>query len=98
MKITRVNISTQLIQKEGGRLLAYGSIDFDDSLRIEKIRVVKTMDGRILVCMPSIMNNAGIRQDIVHPTCRHLRENINTTFLDELKRHRDGDMIPRAMP
>lgn len=94
MRVTRVNISTQLIQKEGGRLLAYGSMDFDNELRIEKIRVVKTLDGRILICMPSLLNNAGVRQDIVHPISKNLRQTINDVFIEELKRYRNEEIIP----
>lgn len=86
MKITRVNLSTELAQREGGRLLAFGSIDFENELRVEFVRVVKTHDGRILVCMPSLVNSAGQHKDTVHPLNPWLRQTINELVFNELKK------------
>ena len=86
MRITRVNLSTELAPKEGNRLIAFGSIDIDNELRIEFIRVVKTHDGRILVCMPSLLNSAGQHKDTVHPLNSLLRQSINEMIFQELKR------------
>lgn len=86
MRITRVNLSTEISQKEGGRLLAFGSIDLDNELRIEMIRIVKTHDGRILVCMPSLINSAGMHKDTVHPLNSGLRQSINEMVFEALKK------------
>lgn len=88
MEITAVSIRTELTQRDGGRLLAFGSIEFDHSLVIEHIRVVKTWDGRVLVCMPSLITSAGTHKDCVHPVKRELRQKINDAIIAELKKER----------
>lgn len=86
MRITKVNLNTEIAQKEGGRLLAFGSIDIEDELRIEFVRIVKTHDGRILVCMPSLVNSAGQHKDTVHPLNKYLRQSINEIVFNELQK------------
>lgn len=96
MEITKVSIRTNLTQREGGRLLAFGSIELDNALVIEHIRIVKTWDGRVLCCMPSIMTSAGIHKDAVHPKNKELRGRINDAIISELKRQPDPLTKPSA--
>ena len=84
MQITRVNLSTELVHKEGSRLIAFGSIDFEDELRIEFVRVVKAYDGRILVCMPQLVNVTGQHKDAVHPLSKNLRQIVNEAVFKAL--------------
>lgn len=93
MEITSVSLRTELVQRDGSRLIACGSVTLDNELRIEYIRVVKTNDGRFLVCMPSLVNGTGQHRDTVHPIKRTLREKINDSVLEELKKQL---ALPRA--
>jgi DNA-binding cell septation regulator SpoVG len=86
MHITSIKMRTELVQRNNSRLVACGSIELDHQLRIEYIRVVKTNDGRFLVCMPSLVNGAGQHRDTVHPTNPDLRKQINDRVMAEVKR------------
>lgn len=90
MKVTRVNLRTDLVERIGSRLLACGSVELDCELRIEYVRVVKTMDGRLLVAMPSRVNNAGMHRDTVHPITGRLRAEIDAAVLAEYRKGLTG--------
>jgi len=86
LRVTSVSLRTELVEREGSRLVAVGSVELDGQLRIEYIRVVRLSDGRFLVAMPSQVNNAGEHQDVVHPTTKWLRKMITDAVLDALSK------------
>lgn len=86
MRVTSVSLSKDLIKKPGSNLLAFGHVILDDCLMINFVRVVRGFKGRMWVCMPSRLNNAGQHKDCVHPITREIRKHIEDEVLREYNR------------
>ncbi len=84
IRVTAVNLRTELVEKPGSRLVAVGSVELSGEFRIEYIRVVRANDGRFLVAMPSRTNGIGAHRDVCHPISARLRKEIDAAVLNEL--------------
>lgn len=85
MRVTRVTLRTDLLERSGSKLVACGSVTLDGELRIEYIRVIRTTDGRLIVAMPSQRNGAGAHRDLVHPIVGRLRAEIDAAVIQEFQ-------------
>lgn len=86
MRVTRVNLRTELVERPGSRIVAVGSIILDQELMIEYVRVVRAADGRFIVAMPSLVSTNGQHKDVIHPISSALRKKIDAAVLDELSK------------
>lgn len=102
MNIVNINFFTHMLKDEHGKIVAFGSIDLEhsgDLFRVRKIRVIRKKDGELLVCMPSMLERNGKREDIAHPLSKQLRHKIDTAVISVVKEQlKDGDPVPKAMP
>ena len=91
MKITSVRVNTDLVKsqtlpdKEGTSLLAFASIVFDFEYVTSHIRVIRSPEGKKIVCMPSRVTASGHYRDVAYPITDKLRQEINGAVLEHCK-------------
>ncbi len=78
-------------------LLAIVSVTFDNSLALHDIKIIRT-DTRDIVVMPARKTGDGRFKDIVHPTNKELREQIENAIMKEylLDSRREDDDISQS--
>lgn len=88
MKITSVRVNTELEKSkaspDGTELIAFVSITLDWKWLISHIRVVRSREGKLVVCMPSRITGSGHYRDVVYPIGENTREYLNETVLAAL--------------
>lgn len=82
MKITEVKVFPT---KEVGRLKAYATIVFDDSLILRDLKIIEGNKG-LFVSMPSRKRKDGTFRDIVHPLNVEMRQLIENAVIKEYNR------------
>lgn len=81
MKISNVNVKL-VEEKEGSRLLAYATIDFENCFRIRDIRIIQG-NKKIFVAMPSRKLEENKFKDLCHPTNSDFRREITNAILEK---------------
>lgn len=83
MKITSVTIKKE--EKENSRMLGYAQIVFDDCLKVNGIRIIKS-DDRIFAAMPNKKLANGKYKDYVHPINEEFRKVIDEAVSEAYER------------
>ena len=78
MEITKVSIRLF----KDNKLTAFASVEIDRCLVIHNIRIVKSSENKLVVCMPSRKDKMGDFRDIVHPTNKDFRDQLNARVID----------------
>lgn len=79
MKVTSVVITLSKNYKNG--LLAYASIQLDDSFRVSSIRVIDN-NGKKIIAMPYRQCADNVYRDVAYPVRQLLRDEINKKVLE----------------
>ena len=87
MEITDIRIRKMT---DEAKMRAIVSVTFDDELVIHDIKIIQGYD-KMFLAMPSRRLPSGGFSDIVHPTKKELRENIEIAVLEEFERYIQGD-------
>lgn len=84
MKVTAVLISkwNGSQPQSGVEIQCIGKMEFDWFLTIDRIRILKFPDGRRIVAMPSVKNREGVYCDVVYPSNREARKELNELVLE----------------
>ncbi len=73
-----------------GKLKAYVSITFNDSLVIHNIKIIKGEDG-LFIAMPSRRTKNGDFKDVAHPINKSFRMKLQNAILDEYAKMDDAE-------
>ena len=65
-----------------GNFCGYCDVVFDRTLKINKIRIVRNPDNKLIVCMPNRKNITGEWEDVVHPINSELRNTITELIIE----------------
>lgn len=80
MVITKVSVQKE--SKENSRLKGYAEIVFDDSLKVNGIRIIEG-ETRMFAAMPNRKSSDGSYKDFVYPIDKELRKQIEDAILEE---------------
>ena len=84
MRITRIEANLALTDAV---VVAFCNLIFDDVFIVRNIRVIKSLEGKRLVCMPSRRTTQGVFKDMAHPLTSDFRlimEKAILSCVDEL--------------
>ena len=80
MEVTKVRVNK--VNLEGSRLNGYATIELDDALEINNIRIIEGKN-RLFCAMPSRRTNNERFEDYVHPKNQETRDMIESKILEE---------------
>lgn len=80
----KIKVDVRKNNDETAKLAGLARITLNDSLVIEKVKIIN-LDGNLFVVMPSTKNNNGEFIDIAHPTTTSTRKNIEEAVLNAYK-------------
>lgn len=84
MSLEVTDVTVHPITSEDDRLLAFGSVVFEDEFVVHDMRLVRT-DSRVIVAMPNERHRGEFR-DVAHPLNNACRERIRRALLAEYNR------------
>ena len=81
MTITRINVN---IINEGA-LVAVCSFVIGNFLKVKNVRIIRRVDGHLIVAMPSVKNSVDEFMDVVFPIDKGSRHELERAILPRVK-------------
>ena len=92
--ITRVNVNIV----NAGQLVAVCSFVVGNFIKVKNVRIIRRLDGHLIVAMPSVKNGVDEFVDVVHPIDKGARHSLERAILPKVKQRlqEHGQSTPRG--
>lgn len=86
-----IKVTNMLLCHNNDILKAVASVSINDEFAINKIRLIRRpFNSKLIVSMPSKLNNEGKYIDYVHPIRREVRKELERVILEKYKQMTTG--------